>query len=71
MHRTRKKMKMKKQPKKKGKTDLPIQTPTKTLTSTGLACVVCVYVASVRAGREVHGRGICGDGIGRVFVGTL
>ena len=57
--------------KKKAKTDSPVQTPTKTPTSTGLACVVCVCVASVRAGREARGGGVCGDGIGRVFVGTL
>ena len=30
-----------------------------------------VYVASVRVGREAHGRGIHRDGIRQVFVGTL
>ena len=72
MHRTgRKKNESKKnnQKKKKQKVDLLVQIPTKTPTSTGLACVVCV--ASVRAGREVRGGGICGDGIRQVFVRTL
>ena len=46
MHGTgKKKRKRKKQPKKKKrKMDSPVQTPTKTLTSTGLACVVCVWL---------------------------
>ena len=41
------------------------------LTGTQASCVSCVCVASVRARREVHGGGVCGDGIGRVFVRAL
>ena len=70
MHRTGKKKKAKKTTKKKkGKQTYRFKPPKKLRLPQGLH--VCVCVASVRAGREARGEGIRGDGIGRVFVGTL